>query len=167
MHAKTPARGFTLVELLAVIVVLAVLAGVAIPKYLANAQRARDVVIANELRTVSRVLTDYVVYSSPRPGVFSYAAGSGISDPALTAAYTTDPTIVPGAMGVTCTMQYVAGTVYVYWGWPMHGSYNMNSTDYLRIDALADDGYTLFGRFTAGEDYDTAYITVIQYQITP
>lgn len=39
---RTPRRGFTLVELIAVIIVLAVMAGIAIPKYIDSSDKAKE-----------------------------------------------------------------------------------------------------------------------------
>jgi general secretion pathway protein G len=51
--------GFTLIELIAVIVVLAILAGVAIPRYVDYSQRARVATAVATLKTVSRALMAY------------------------------------------------------------------------------------------------------------
>lgn len=58
-HSRTIARGFTLVELVAVIVVLGVLAGVAVPKYLDFSSRARVSRIAEDLGILHRSLWAY------------------------------------------------------------------------------------------------------------
>lgn len=52
-------RGFTLIELVAVIVVLSVLMGVAIPRYLDHAQRASATRIAADLKTLSNASLSY------------------------------------------------------------------------------------------------------------
>lgn len=53
--------GFTLVELIAIILVLAILAGVAIPRYVDVADRARRSVAMAELTTISRTLINYEI----------------------------------------------------------------------------------------------------------
>ncbi|MBY0263504.1 MAG: hypothetical protein K2Q20_14255 [Phycisphaerales bacterium] len=52
---------FTLVELIAIILVLAILAGVAIPRYIDAADRARRSVAMSELTTISRTLINYEI----------------------------------------------------------------------------------------------------------
>ncbi|RMH27722.1 MAG: prepilin-type N-terminal cleavage/methylation domain-containing protein [Planctomycetota bacterium] len=57
-------RGFTLVELIAVMVVLAVLAGVAIPKYFDYADRARTAALSGALGGIRTGLANFYTNSS-------------------------------------------------------------------------------------------------------
>lgn len=52
-------RAFTLIELVAVIIVLAILSAVVVPKYVDHSQRARVAVVANEFRTIRQALINY------------------------------------------------------------------------------------------------------------
>jgi prepilin-type N-terminal cleavage/methylation domain-containing protein len=52
-------RAFTLVELIAVIVVLAILAGVAVPRYFDYSTRTRGTAIASDFRTIARAARSY------------------------------------------------------------------------------------------------------------
>jgi prepilin-type N-terminal cleavage/methylation domain-containing protein len=52
-------RGFTLIELIAVIVVLAILAGVAIPRYIDHSQRAQAAATARSMKIGVRGLLQY------------------------------------------------------------------------------------------------------------
>lgn len=61
-------RGFTLIELIAVIVVLAILAGVAIPRYIDYSQRAQAAAIATSLKRMSRALLSYRMDFGVFPG---------------------------------------------------------------------------------------------------
>lgn len=74
------ARGFTLVELIVVIVVLAIVSGVAITKYNDHSSRARRTVFIDKLRTLSRVFRQYEIDNQPALfscGVDTYE-GSGL-----------------------------------------------------------------------------------------
>ena len=68
MHAvtirKSARRGFTLVELIAVMVVLAVLAGVAIPKYFDYADRARTSALSGALGGTRTGIASFYTNSS-------------------------------------------------------------------------------------------------------
>lgn len=59
-------RGFTFMELLIVMVVIAILATVAIPRYLAHLRRAKEVVLQQNLWTMRRAI-DYYSSDKERP----------------------------------------------------------------------------------------------------
>lgn len=52
-------RGFTLVELLIVVIILAVLSGIAVPSYMALRNRARKSATENEMRNIATALELY------------------------------------------------------------------------------------------------------------
>lgn len=58
------ARGFTLIELIAVIVVLAILSGVAIPRYIDYTARARESAMRGNLGSVRSALSNYAGWLS-------------------------------------------------------------------------------------------------------
>jgi general secretion pathway protein G len=59
-------RGFTFMELLIVMVVIAILATVAIPRYMAHLRRAKEVVLQQNLWTMRRAI-DYYSSDKERP----------------------------------------------------------------------------------------------------
>lgn len=73
--SKTPRRGFTLVELVAVIVVLSVLSAVAIPKFLDYRTHAMGTAIAANLRVYSQACHAYLRDHGRWPGT---DGGSGL-----------------------------------------------------------------------------------------
>ncbi len=52
-------KGFTLVELLIVVIILAVISGIAVPSYLALRNRARESATENEMRNIATAVEMY------------------------------------------------------------------------------------------------------------
>lgn len=63
-RSLSPVRAFTLVELIAVIVVLAILAGVAVPRYFDYTDRARSSAVQGTLANVRSAIANYYANSS-------------------------------------------------------------------------------------------------------
>ena len=59
MSAPQPRRGFTLVELIVVISILAVLAGVVVPKVQTHIKKARDARRLADVRAIQEAITNY------------------------------------------------------------------------------------------------------------
>jgi len=83
MHSRvrTARRAFTLVELIAVIVVLSILAGVAVPKYFDHANRARTAATLGALGGVRTALASFLqnsaVTGTPAYPTAAQLAGAG------------------------------------------------------------------------------------------
>lgn len=60
-------RGFTLLELLIVMVIIATLAAVAIPMYLRNVQAAKEAVLREDLRVMRTAINSYTVDKQKAP----------------------------------------------------------------------------------------------------
>ena len=58
-HLNRDQRGFTLVELLIVVIILAVLSGIAVPSYMALRNRARVAATENEMKNIATALELY------------------------------------------------------------------------------------------------------------
>lgn len=60
-------RGMTLVELIAVIVILAILAGVAVPKYFDHSNKAKAAAIAHSLKAIKHAILQYRMNTGSLP----------------------------------------------------------------------------------------------------
>jgi len=68
--ARRPPRredGFTLLELLIVMVIIATLAAIAIPMYLRNVQAAKEAVLREDLRVMRQAINSYTVDKEKAP----------------------------------------------------------------------------------------------------
>lgn len=63
-HAKNNRKGFTLIELIAVIVVLVILAGVALPKYFDYSERAKESAVRGTLGGVRSGVANFFANAS-------------------------------------------------------------------------------------------------------
>ena len=121
--------GFTLIELIVVIVILAILGGVAAPIYLDYSERARTGAIVAEVRTVTGGLRDFLVLEPVKPAPFQFASGSTITFPELAARYEHNPMTYVGALGVPVDYMIWTGThASVIWSNPGTQTFPFNRT---------------------------------------
>src|SRR4051794_19900000 len=65
--ARAGEGGFTLLELLIVMVIIATLAAIAIPMYLRNVQAAKEAVLREDLRVMRQAINSYTVDKEKAP----------------------------------------------------------------------------------------------------
>src|SRR5215470_5919153 len=70
-------RGFTFMELLIVMVIIAILAAVAIPKYLSHLRRAKEVVLLQDLSSMRRAIDFYSQDKEKAPANLQELVSSG------------------------------------------------------------------------------------------
>ncbi|MBY0312809.1 MAG: prepilin-type N-terminal cleavage/methylation domain-containing protein [Phycisphaerales bacterium] len=88
---RRPRQGFTLIELIVVIVVLAILSGVAIPKYIDYAESARVTAIAANLKMIQRAMLQYRVNHDAYPP----DQNGGIMPPEMNTYFSSDTWATP------------------------------------------------------------------------
>ncbi len=69
--------GFTFMELLIVMVIIAIMAAVAIPRYMAHLRRAREVVLQQNLWTMRRAIDFYTTDKEKPPASLQELVSSG------------------------------------------------------------------------------------------
>ncbi|MBY0307257.1 MAG: type II secretion system GspH family protein [Phycisphaerales bacterium] len=153
-------RGFTLVELIAVIVVLAVLAGVAIPKYFDFRQRALVTATAAQFKVLQRAGQQYSYEWQGWPPDWPLG-----TFPPMFAPYV-DSTFIksPPAIGGTWDFNVYGPATALRPNWSAHNSTAGDST-LLQVDAIIDDGHLTTGMF--GRISDGGYTEPRIYLLNP
>ncbi len=77
MKYARKSHGFTLVELLIVVIVIAILAAISVVAYSGAQQRGRDAVRTHDIATLQRAIESYNVMNGTYPGVCPGGNGSG------------------------------------------------------------------------------------------
>ena len=131
-------RAFTLVELIAVIVVLAILAGVAVPRYFDYRERAWVARTAASLKVMSRATYQYKMDTGTIPFVWSWTAPSQLQ-PYLTV----DPLRTPDTWGRWYWENHDTYVLLRTWGNP----WDVPNSQWAAVDAAIDDGDLAQGNF--------------------
>lgn len=77
LNPEPGASGFTLLELLVVMVIIAVLAAIAVPSYIRNVQRAKEAVLKEDLRVLRTAIDSYTVDKQQAPQSLEDLVSSG------------------------------------------------------------------------------------------
>jgi type IV pilus assembly protein PilA len=114
-RAWTDERGFTLVELMVVLLIILILVGIAIPSFMGSRDSAFNAEAKSGIREALPALKAYIISGGPLADV-----EAGVKD--LTPSVAIDPTAVEGVALVTSTDGAVcmfrvsqAGAVYAVW----------------------------------------------------
>lgn len=130
--ASARRSAFTLVELIAVIVVLAIIGGVAVVKYNDVSVEAKVTAIVNHLRLFSRVCRQWEIDNKPSiPAVVVGYMGTPFASSPLATRFTTDPTQALGIQWYYQTNGTSTSQVGTYDGewWWYFGSSNLANVD--------------------------------------
>ena len=77
LQGSRTARGFTLMELVIVMTILAILMAVALPVYITHIRRAREVVLQQDLDEMRRAIDKYTVDKERAPGSLEDLVSAG------------------------------------------------------------------------------------------
>lgn len=66
-HNSTPESGFTLVELMVVMLIIGVLAAIAIPSYVASVKNAKEAVLKEDLHVMRNAIDSYTMDKQKAP----------------------------------------------------------------------------------------------------
>lgn len=68
MHLTKQRQGFTLVEIMIVVAIIALLAAIAVPSFLRARKRSQAALVLNDLRLIDSAVAQYAVETSKPPG---------------------------------------------------------------------------------------------------
>ena len=138
-------KGFTLVELLIVIMVIAILIGIALPRFGGMRDEGNTTKAAAELRTLQAAVESRYIHTSPHayPAAAGWEATLVGATPQIIGAELYDP------FGVTSTTDYqyalsTSGAFYVIWSQGSGRSTSIDGISDLGVVTPADRGDDIF-----------------------
>lgn len=151
-------QGFTLIELIAVIVVLAILSAVAIPRYIDYSNRARASATARTMKVLMRALNAYQIDWRALPPNDDLSGNAAALAPYLDTTQIAPTTPVGGVWDYNHPTHGIASaqrTIGV-------GGATSPSTVLAAVDAIIDDGV-----LTTGRVQNTWFPTSLWYKFDP
>lgn len=74
LHSKSTREGFTLVEIMIVVAIIALLAAIAVPNFMRSRKRAQATMLLDELRILDNAIEQYAIEKGKKVGdAFSFA----------------------------------------------------------------------------------------------
>lgn len=163
-------RAFTLVELIVVIVVLAIIAGVAVPKYFDVSRKARITAFTTHHRLLTSTCRQWEIDTDPNPASFTVGPGGGLALSAspLAGRFDNDPFTMQGGWRYTLNDTPGSTLVVVTW-YDFFGNDLLNDwTQYANpVDAALDDGDPATGSMLILYDWDDADGVMSTYTWSP
>lgn len=157
MNPEMKRRAFTLIELIAVIVVLAILAAVAIPRYFDYSTRAKVTAAAQVFKTFGRILQQYRIDTGGYPD----RPPDYTMPPPLTPYFSSDIFAQPSALGSRWLYDppgYNGFAGPQLWNFVGEANPRPSAAILQGIDQLIDNGNLATGQFTESVDYGPDWI---------
>ncbi len=88
-------KGFTLIELMVVVVIIGILAAIAIPNFISMQRRAKEASVKNNMHTMQLAAEDFATLSQ---GIYAADCGQTVTNSVPPAVGITDPRSIAGAV---------------------------------------------------------------------